>query len=102
MSTSSALIPSPASSSISSPGFCKNFASGAVIPVVPYLLGLSGLTAVITAAVLVGLALLVTGTIVGVLSGASPWRRAVRQLAIGYGAAAATYALGLAFGTTLA
>lgn len=81
--------------------FCF-FASGAVIPVVPYLLGLSGLTAVITAAVLVGLALLVTGTIVGVLSGASPWRRAVRQLAIGYGAAAATYALGLAFGTTLA
>jgi len=78
------------------------FASGAIIPVIPYLLGLTGLAAVIAAAVLVGIALLVTGTIVGILSGASPWRRALRQRAIGNGAAAATYALGLAFGTTLA
>jgi VIT1/CCC1 family predicted Fe2+/Mn2+ transporter len=39
---------------------------------------------------------------VGVLSGASPLKRALRQLAIGYGAAAATYLLGLAFGTTIA
>jgi VIT1/CCC1 family predicted Fe2+/Mn2+ transporter len=77
------------------------FASGAIIPVIPYLLGLQGLTAVIVAAVLVGLALLVTGAIVGVLSGASPMRRAVRQLAIGYGAAAATYLLGLAFGAVV-
>ncbi len=78
------------------------FASGAIIPVVPYLLGAEGLSAVVAAAVLVGLALLVTGAIVGVLSGASPVKRALRQLAIGYGAAAATYLLGLAFGTTLA
>lgn len=78
------------------------FASGAIIPVIPYLLGAEGLTAVLAAAVLVGLALLVTGAIVGVLSGASPLKRALRQLAIGYGAAAATYLLGLAFGTTVA
>ena len=78
------------------------FASGAIIPVIPYLLGLEDLAAIVTAAVLVGVALLVTGAIVGVLSGASPLRRALRQLAIGYGAAAATYLLGLAFGTTLA
>lgn len=77
------------------------FASGAIIPVIPYLLGLEGLAAVITAAVLVGLALLVTGAIVGVLSGASPVKRALRQLAIGFGAAGATYLLGLAFGTAL-
>ncbi|WP_435531231.1 VIT1/CCC1 transporter family protein [Ruania suaedae] len=83
---------------ISSFGF---FASGAVIPVLPYLLGLSGLTAVILASALVGLALVVTGAAVGVLSGASPARRALRQLAIGWGAAGATYLLGLAFGTTV-
>lgn len=77
------------------------FASGAVIPVIPYLLGLEGAAAIVTAAVLVGLALLVTGAIVGVLSGASPLKRAMRQLTIGYGAAAATYLLGLAFGATL-
>ena len=43
-----------------------------------------------------------TGTVVGLLSGTSPVRRALRQLAIGYGAAAVTYLLGLAFGTSAA
>ena len=78
--------------------FCF-FASGAVIPVLPYLFGLGGLTAVAVAAVLVGATLLATGAAVGLLSGASPLRRGLRQLAIGYGAAAATYLLGLALGT---
>lgn len=81
--------------------FCF-FASGALIPVLPYLLGASGLTAVLIATALVGVALLGTGAIVGLLSGASPLRRALRQLAIGLGAAAATYGLGLLFGTTVA
>jgi VIT1/CCC1 family predicted Fe2+/Mn2+ transporter len=80
--------------------FCF-FASGALIPVLPYLLGAEGLTAVVWAAVLVGIALLGTGATVGVLSGASPAKRALRQLAIGYGAAGATYVLGLAFGSTV-
>lgn len=77
------------------------FASGAIIPILPYALGMSGLAAVATAAVLVGVALLLTGGVVGVLSGAPPLRRALRQLAIGYGAAAATYLLGLAFGASV-
>ncbi|HOB49877.1 MAG TPA: VIT1/CCC1 family protein [Mycobacterium sp.] len=74
------------------------FAAGALIPVLPYLFGLSGMTAVLVAAVLVGATLLATGVIVGLLSGAPPLRRALRQLMIGYGAAAATYLLGLLVG----
>ncbi|WP_448070540.1 VIT1/CCC1 transporter family protein [Georgenia yuyongxinii] len=77
------------------------FASGALIPILPYLFGLRGTPAVLLAAGMVGLALLGTGAVVGVLSGAPPLRRALRQLAIGYGAAAVTYALGLAFGATV-
>jgi len=77
--------------------FCF-FASGALIPVIPYLLGAEGFVAVAWAAGLVGVALLGTGATVGLLSGTSPGKRALRQLAIGYGAAAATYLLGLAFG----
>ncbi len=77
--------------------FCF-FASGAIIPVLPYIFGMTGLAAVITSCVLVGLALLGTGGVVGLLSGASPLKRGLRQLAIGLGAAAATYLLGLLFG----
>src|SRR5690606_35958817 len=79
------------SAALSSFGF---FSSGAVIPVLPFLF-LDGVSAVILASVLVGVALLATGSVVGLLSGASPLRRALRQLAIGYAAAAATYLLGL-------
>ncbi|CAN5482436.1 VIT1/CCC1 transporter family protein [soil metagenome] len=79
--------------------FCF-FASGAIIPVLPYLFGLQGIAALLVAALLVGLALLGTGAVVGLLSGGPPLRRALRQLGIGYGAAAVTYLLGLLFGTT--
>jgi VIT1/CCC1 family predicted Fe2+/Mn2+ transporter len=79
--------------------FCF-FASGAIIPVVPFLFGMSGYPAILVSAVLVGLALLGTGAIVGLLSGAPPLKRALRQLGIGYGAAAVTYLLGLLFGAS--
>jgi vacuolar iron transporter family protein len=78
--------------------FCF-FASGAVIPVLPFLVGLSGLTAIAVSAVLVGVALLGTGAVVGLLSGGPPLARALRQLAIGYGASAVTYLLGLTLGS---
>lgn len=77
------------------------FASGALIPVLPYLFGLTGFVAVGVAALLVGIALLATGATVGLLSGTSPLTRALRQIGIGFGAAAATYLLGLVFGATV-
>jgi VIT1/CCC1 family predicted Fe2+/Mn2+ transporter len=77
--------------------FCF-FASGAIIPILPYLFGLSGITAVVVASALVGVALLGTGAVGGVLSGGPPLKRALRQLLIGFGAAAITYILGLLFG----
>jgi VIT1/CCC1 family predicted Fe2+/Mn2+ transporter len=77
------------------------FASGALVPVLPFLLGLTGTTALVTAAVLVGAALMVTGAVVGMLSGAPPLRRALRQLAVGAAAATVTYVLGSVFGATV-
>ena len=74
------------------------FATGALIPVLPYLVGLSGGAGMLAAAGLVGAALLGTGVIVGLLSGAPPMRRAMRQLLIGFGAAGITYVLGLLVG----
>jgi VIT1/CCC1 family predicted Fe2+/Mn2+ transporter len=49
----------------------------------------------------VGLALMLTGAAVGVLSGGPPLRRALRQLAIGLGAAAVTYGLGALVGAAV-
>lgn len=74
------------------------FASGAIVPVLPWIFGLQGTTAIVVALILVGVALLSTGAMVGILSGGPPLRRALRQLAIGFGAAAITYLLGLLFG----
>lgn len=78
------------------------FAVGAFTPLIPYLMGATGTAAIMAAAVIVGLALLFTGGVVGVLSGQSPAPRALRQLLVGYGAAGVTYLLGSLFGTTLA
>ncbi|MFD0922828.1 VIT1/CCC1 family protein [Saccharopolyspora rosea] len=76
------------------------FACGAFVPVLPFAVGLVEPWAMIVAVALVGLALMLTGAAVGVLSGAPPLSRALRQLAIGAGAAGVTYGLGLLFGST--
>jgi VIT1/CCC1 family predicted Fe2+/Mn2+ transporter len=73
------------------------FSTGAIIPVLPFLFGATGVTALLWALGLVSVALLITGGIVGLLSGASPFKRAIRQLAIGLGAAAVTYVVGTLF-----
>jgi vacuolar iron transporter family protein len=78
-----------------------SFGVGAVIPVLPFMFGLAGGVAVVVSAVLTGLALMATGGAVGVLSGGPPVLRALRQLAIGTLAAAATFVLGLGFGIAL-
>ena len=77
------------------------FAAGAAVPVLPFLFGMAGPVALLVACVLVGAALLLTGATVGMLSGAPPLRRALRQLAVGAGAAAVTFGLGTTFGATL-
>ncbi|MFC5994759.1 VIT1/CCC1 family protein [Pseudonocardia hispaniensis] len=74
------------------------FAAGAVVPVLPFLLGMTGGAAVLVAAGLTGTALMLTGGTVALLSGGPPLRRALRQLAIGTAAAAVTYLLGLGLG----
>ena len=91
-------VGTPMNAALSS--FCF-FATGAFFPLVPYILGLTGLTAIIVAAAIVGVALLFTGGVVGILSGQPPMPRALRQLLVGFGAAGVTYLLGLLFGTSV-
>ena len=76
--------------------FCF-FATGALIPIIPFIFGMDVLPGAIVAIVLVSLALMTTGGITGLISGKPPLLRALRQLAIGLGAAGITYLLGLLF-----
>ena len=76
------------------------FATGAAIPILPFLVT-SGAAAIAVAAVVVGVALFATGATVGVLTGGPLLGRGLRQLGIGAAAAVVTYGLGRAFGTTI-
>ncbi|MFI0349107.1 VIT1/CCC1 transporter family protein [Actinomadura sp. 9N407] len=67
------------------------FALGAIIPVLPFMLGADGL---LVAAVASTLALLAAGAVVARLTARPWWRGALRQLVLGGLAAAATFGIG--------
>ncbi|MEU0482683.1 VIT1/CCC1 transporter family protein [Streptosporangium sp. NPDC006013] len=75
------------------------FAIGALIPVLPFLLGSSSMSAVI---VLTAVALFATGALVARLTARPPLYGGGRQLALGALAAAVTYGVGSLVGTFIA
>ena len=88
--------PSPRVAAVSS---LLTFATGAVIPLLPYLLGLS----LLWPALLSGaLGLLVAGALSSRFTPRPWWYAALRQLLFGAVAAGATYAIGAAIGVTAA
>ncbi|MCL6298436.1 VIT1/CCC1 transporter family protein [Streptomyces kronopolitis] len=88
-------LPSPAVAAISSFG---SFALGALLPVLPYLLGASAIWPALLLA-LVGL--FACGAVVARVTARSWWFSGLRQLALGGAAAGVTYALGALFGTVV-
>lgn len=88
-------LPSPAVAAVSSFG---SFALGALLPVLPYLLGAGTLWP----AVLVALAgLFGCGAVVARVTARSWWFSGLRQLALGGAAAGVTYALGSLIGAAV-
>ncbi|MBO1333481.1 VIT1/CCC1 transporter family protein [Streptomyces sp. VRA16 Mangrove soil] len=88
-------LPSPTVAAVSSFGA---FALGALIPVLPYLLGASALWPAVVLA-LVGL--FACGALVARVTARSWWFSGLRQLALGGAAAGVTYLLGTLFGTAV-
>jgi VIT1/CCC1 family predicted Fe2+/Mn2+ transporter len=76
------------------------FASGAAIPVLPFMLA-SGTAALAIAAALAGLALFVVGALISLLTHRSAIRSGMRQLAIGGLTALGTYLVGLTVGAVI-
>nr|WP_052865962.1 VIT1/CCC1 transporter family protein [Streptomyces niger] len=88
-------LPSPIVAAVSSFG---SFALGALLPVLPYLLGASALW---PAVVLALLGLFGCGAVVARVTARSWWYSGLRQLALGGAAAGVTYVLGTLFGTAV-
>ncbi|GAA0485178.1 VIT1/CCC1 transporter family protein [Streptomyces olivaceiscleroticus] len=88
-------LPSPLVAAVSSFG---SFALGALLPVLPYLLGASALW---PAVVLALLGLFGCGAVVARVTARSWWYSGLRQLALGGAAAGVTYVLGTLFGTAV-
>ncbi|MFB6548781.1 VIT1/CCC1 transporter family protein [Streptomyces sp. NPDC056405] len=88
-------LPSPSVAAVSSFG---SFALGALLPVLPFLLGAGALWP----AVVLSLAgLFLCGAVVAKVTARSWWYSGLRQLALGGAAAGVTYALGSLFGTAV-
>jgi vacuolar iron transporter family protein len=76
------------------------FATGAMVPLLPFLFA-SGRLALTTSAALSALALGGVGAIISVFTGRGAWHSALRMVLIGGGAATVTYLIGAAVGVTL-
>jgi len=88
-------LPSPRVAAVSS---FLSFSVGAVLPVLPYLLGATSLW---YAVVLALAGLFACGAIVSRVTARQWWFSGLRQLALGAAAAAVTYGLGVAFGVAV-
>ncbi len=88
-------LPSPAVAAVSSFG---SFALGALLPVLPYLLGAAALWPAVLLALL---GLFACGALVARVTARGWLFSGLRQLALGGAAAAVTYGLGMLFGAAL-
>ena len=74
------------------------FAAGALVPLVPYIVGLSGSVSILASALGAGVALLIVGGALGWLSSSGTVFGALRMLTVGLFAGAITYGLGTLVG----
>ncbi|MEU6808454.1 VIT1/CCC1 transporter family protein [Streptomyces sp. NPDC046831] len=88
-------LPSPLVAAVSS---FASFALGALLPVLPYLLGAAALWPAVLLALL---GLFACGAVVARVTARSWWFSGLRQLVLGGAAAGVTYALGTLFGTAV-
>ena len=76
------------------------FAAGALVPILPYLLGARGWTGVILSAALTALALIITGFLLSFLTGRNAVYTAGRMLLVGGLASAVTFIVGRLIGAS--
>jgi VIT1/CCC1 family predicted Fe2+/Mn2+ transporter len=76
------------------------FACGAIVPVIPFLLG-AGVVAIAVSAILSVVALFALGAAITLLTGLAPVRAGLRQAGFGLAAAAITFGIGSFLGAAV-
>jgi VIT1/CCC1 family predicted Fe2+/Mn2+ transporter len=71
-----------------------SYITGAIIPSIPYILGIGGLEGVLSSFLVSGIAIAVVGYMIGIVSSVNPRRKSIEMSVLGLGAAVATYLLG--------
>lgn len=77
------------------------FALGAVIPLLPFMLGMTGSRGLLWAGAAAAVSLFLVGLLLSLFTGRGGWRSGLRMLAIGAAAGATTFVIGKLFGTAL-
>lgn len=77
------------------------FVVGAVLPLVPFVLGVGSMTGLAIATVLSLGGLFAAGAVKAKMSGLKPWKSGFEMLLLGAAAAAVTYGVGLLFGVSI-
>ncbi len=78
-----------------------SFAAGAVLPLLPFLIGQSGQRGLVTAAGLSAVSLFAVGMAISLFTGRSAWRNGARMVLIGSGAALVTWLIGRGLGVMI-
>jgi vacuolar iron transporter family protein len=78
-----------------------SFAAGAAVPLVPFLVNLSGRYALAATAILTGIALFAVGLVLSLFTGRQALRGALRMVLIGGGAGALAFLVGRALGAAI-
>jgi VIT1/CCC1 family predicted Fe2+/Mn2+ transporter len=78
-----------------------SFAIGAIVPLIPFAIGIAGQNALLLSATFAGVALMIVGGALSLFSGRSALFGAARMLLIGGGAGSVTYLIGTLFGAAL-
>ncbi|QKR00318.1 ferritin, CCC1 [Metallosphaera tengchongensis] len=68
---------------------------GAIVPVIPFLLGLQGLLGLFMSYAITGGVTFLVGSLIGLLSDVSPWRKGALMTGLALGAALVTHLLGI-------
>jgi|BEDMetMinimDraft_2_1075160.scaffolds.fasta_scaffold00113_12 VIT1/CCC1 family predicted Fe2+/Mn2+ transporter len=70
---------------------------GAIIPILPYLLGVGGLKGVIVSYLITGISTFIIGFMIGVISSVNPWKKGAEMTSLAILAALATHLIGSIF-----